>query len=138
MKSCYRFAAFYAVIALIGGVFYREFTKFNGSTGTTALGVVHTHAFILGMFFFLILLILEYQFQISNSRRFSLFIALYNAGLLLTIIMLAVRGTLQVLGTELSTGMDASISGIAGIGHILLGIGLLFFFLSLKDRIRLD
>lgn len=136
MKLYYRLSAFYAVLAMIGGVFYREFTKFNGFTGTTTLGVVHTHAFVLGMFFFLIVLLLEQQFQISNSRRFPLSMLLYNVGLLLTITMLVIRGITQVLALELSTGMDAAISGCAGIGHILLGIGLLFFFLSLKERLR--
>lgn len=136
MKLYYRLSAFYAVLAMIGGVFYREFTKFNGFTGTTTLGVVHTHAFVLGMFFFLIVLLLEQQFQISNSRRFPLSMLLYNVGLLLTITMLVIRGITQVLSLELSTGMDAAISGCAGIGHILLGIGLLFFFLSLKERLR--
>ena len=136
MKLYYRLSAFYAVLAMIGGVFYREFTKFNGFTGTTTLGVVHTHAFVLGMFFFLIVLLLEQQFQISNSRRFPLSMLLYNVGLLLTITMLVIRGITQVLSLELSTAMDAAISGCAGIGHILLGIGLLFFFLSLKERLR--
>ena len=41
---------------MVGGVFYREFTKFNGFTARTALGVVHTHYFLLGMVFFLLLL----------------------------------------------------------------------------------
>lgn len=136
MKLYYRLSAFYAVLAMIGGVFYRELTKFNGFTGTTTLGVVHTHAFVLGMFFFLIVLLLEQQFQISNSRRFPLSMLLYNVGLLLTITMLVIRGITQVLSLELSTGMDAAISGCAGIGHILLGIGLFFFFLSLKERLR--
>ena len=48
----------YAILAMIGGVFYREFTKFNGFSGKTALGVVHTHYFMLGMVFFLLLLLL--------------------------------------------------------------------------------
>ena len=41
----------YAVIAMIFGVFYREFTKFSHFTGTTNLSVMHTHYFLLGMFF---------------------------------------------------------------------------------------
>lgn len=45
-------ALLYAVLAMIGGVFYREFTKFNGFTGETTLGVVHTHYFMMGMVFF--------------------------------------------------------------------------------------
>ena len=39
----------YLILALISGVFYREFTKFNGFTEKTTLGVVHTHLFVLGV-----------------------------------------------------------------------------------------
>lgn len=48
----------YAILAMVGGVFYREFTKFNGFNGKTTLSVIHTHYFILGMFMFLILLLI--------------------------------------------------------------------------------
>lgn len=54
MKKYLNFAFAYAVLAMAGGVFYREFTKWNAFTGATALGKVHTHLFILGMFLFLI------------------------------------------------------------------------------------
>lgn len=33
----------YAILAMVGGVFYREFTKFNGFYRKTTLSVVHTH-----------------------------------------------------------------------------------------------
>ena len=39
----------YAISAMVGGVFYREFTKFNDFEGITMLGKVHTHLFLLGM-----------------------------------------------------------------------------------------
>ena len=52
MKRYMNSALLYAVLAMVGGVFYREFTKFNGFTGKTALGVVHTHYFVLGMVFY--------------------------------------------------------------------------------------
>lgn len=136
MKTYYRLSAFYAVLALIGGVFFREFTKFNNYTGATTLGFLHTHAFVLGMFFFLIVLLLNHQFQLTDSKKHKSFLIVYNAGLLLTFIMLLVRGIPQVLNTNVSSGMDAAISGIAGVGHILLGIGLLLFFLILKERIQ--
>lgn len=55
MKRYMNMALLYAVLAMVGGVFYREFTKFNGFTGKTTLGVVHTHYFMLGMVFFLLL-----------------------------------------------------------------------------------
>ena len=49
MKRYMNLALLYAVLAVIGGVCYREFTKFNGFAAKTALGVVHTHYFLLGM-----------------------------------------------------------------------------------------
>ena len=49
MKRYMNLALLYAVLAMVGGVFYREFTKFNGFTGKTTLGVVHTHYFLMGM-----------------------------------------------------------------------------------------
>ena len=38
----------------------------------------------------------------------------------LSVFMMLPRGTLEVIGLPLSSALDASISGIAGIGHILL------------------
>ena len=34
-------AFFYAILSMIGGVFYREFTKLNNFTGVTRLSFVH-------------------------------------------------------------------------------------------------
>ena len=56
MKRYINTALLYAIFAMAGGVFYREFTKFNGFTGKTTLSVVHTHYFLLGVVFFLLLL----------------------------------------------------------------------------------
>lgn len=52
MKRYINTALLYAVLAMAGGVFYREFTKLNGYTDPTTLSVVHTHYFLLGMVFF--------------------------------------------------------------------------------------
>ncbi len=135
MKKFYRLSMFYTIIALIGGVFYREFTKFHQFTDKTTLSIIHTHAFILGTFFFLILLLLEKQFTLTKSKKMKPFLIVYNSGLVLTIFMLLVRGILTVLQTPLSNALTASISGIAGIGHLLLGIGFIYFFLTLKDTL---
>ena len=54
MKKLLNTAFIYALAAMAGGVFYREFTKFNGFSGRTALGLVHTHLFLLGTVFFLL------------------------------------------------------------------------------------
>ena len=47
--------------------------------------------------------------------------------------MLTVRGVLQVTtGHELSRALDASISGISGIGHIILGVSLIMILLGIR------
>ncbi len=53
-------------------------------------------------------------------------------GVPLTGVMLLIRGVTQVLGLSLSSGASAAISGMAGIGHILTGTGIILLLLSLK------
>ena len=120
MKRYMDSALLYAVLALAGGVFYREFTKFHGFVGKTTLGVIHTHYFMLGMVFFLLLLLLEKNFSFTSAKAGRI-LAVYHVGLNLTAVMLVVRGVTQVLGIALSSGVNAAISGMAGVGHILLG-----------------
>ena len=131
MKRYMNWAVLYAILAMVGGIFYREFTKFNGFTAKTTLGVVHTHYFLLGMVFFLLLLLLEKNLSFTGPKTGRILV-LYHIGLNLTAGMFVVRGIVQVLGIALSSGMNAAISGIAGIGHILLGISLLLILLQMK------
>ena len=51
--------------------------------------------------------------------------------------MMAFRGFLQTQGGEISKAMDASVSGISGVGHILLSVGLVLFFISLKRAVAI-
>ena len=134
MKRYMNASLLYAILAMVGGVFYREFTKFNGFNARTTLGVVHTHYFLLGMVFFLLLLLLEKNFSFTGAKTKRVLTA-YQVGLNLTAVMFVVRGVPQVLGTELSTGMNAAISGIAGIGHILLGISMVMLLLQVKKSV---
>lgn len=65
-----------------------------------------------------------------KSNRAVLF---YNVGLNLTAIMLVVvRGIVQVLGLNV---VSAAISGIAGIGHIILGVSLILILLDIKKSV---
>ncbi len=132
MKKYLNISMIYAIAAMAGGVFYREFTKYNGYTGVTALGKVHTHLFMLGMLVFLVVALYGTHMDLEKIKTFRGFLWVYNIGLPLTSIMLLVRGVTQVLGMNLSSAADASISGIAGIGHILTGIGIILLLLSFK------
>ena len=134
MKRYMNAALLYAILAMAGGVFYREFTKFNGFTGKTTLSVVHTHYFLLGMVFFLALLLLEKSFSFTGAKTGRV-LAVYHAGLNLAAVMLVVRGVVQVLVPALSSGMSAAISGIAGIGHILLGVSMVLLLVQVKRAV---
>ena len=134
MKRYMNAALLYAVFAMAGGVFYREFTKFNGFTGKTTLSVVHTHYFLLGMVFFLLLLLLEKNFSFTGAKTGRV-LAAYHIGLNLTAVMFVVRGLTQVLAPALSRGMDAAISGMAGIGHILLGVSMVLLLVQIRRSV---
>ena len=132
MKKYLNISLIYAIAAMVGGVFYREFTKWNGFTGVTALGKVHTHLFLLGMLMFLIVALFAEHHDLQKQKLFRAFLWVYNIGVPLTAVMLAVRGIAQVLNVSLSSAANASISGIAGIGHILTDVGLVLLLISLK------
>lgn len=134
MKRYINTALLYAVFAMAGGVFYREFTKFNGFTAKTTLSVVHTHYFLLGMVFFLLILLLEKNFSFTSAKTRKV-LAVYHIGLNLTAVMFVVRGVAQVLAPALSSGMNAAISGIAGIGHILLGVSMTLLLVQIRRSV---
>ena len=134
MKRYMNTALLYAVLAMAGGVFYREFTKFNGFDERTTLSVVHTHYFLLGMVFFLLLLLLEKNFSFTSAKTGRI-LAVYHTGLNLTAVMLVVRGVTQVTVPALSSGMNAAISGVAGIGHILLGGSIILLLVQIRRSV---
>ena len=134
MKRYMNSALLYAILAMAGGVFYREFTKFSGFTAKTTLSVVHTHYFLLGMVFFLLLVVLEKNLSFTGEKTGRV-LMIYHIGLNLTAVMLVVRGVTQVVGTNLSKGADAAISGMAGIGHILLGVSLVLLLLQIRRSV---
>lgn len=136
MRKIAKLSFFYSMLGMFLGVFYREFTKLNDYTGETVLSGLHTHVLVLGMFFFIIVLILEKLFELTKNKRFNGFFITYNIGLVLTVVMMAVRGYVEVLKLDISTIIDSSISGIAGLGHIIMAIAYVLFFLILLNRIN--
>lgn len=135
-KRFANFAIIYAIAAMVFGVFYREFTKFSQFDGETTLSVMHTHYFLLGMVFFLILMLMEKNFNFSGQKKTGLFVITYQVGLNITGIAFLVRGLNQVWQTELSKGADASISGVAGLGHIIMGVSMILLLLRIKKSAK--
>lgn len=136
MKRHIVIAFVYAIVAMLCGVFYREFTKACGFTDPTALGKAHTHLFMLGMVMFLLFALFDGKFRLRDQKLYLPFLIVYNAGVAIASVMMLVRGVFETTGTALSAGADGAISGIAGLGHILTAVGIVFFFVMLLIAVR--
>lgn len=117
-------------MGLAGGVFYREFTKYFAWKPFTALSVVHVHLIALG---FLTLLILYAVMRTEGERMAEIKtpLALYLTGLTWTVVSFMVRGIYSITSPETELFPDGALSGMAGIGHILLGLGIVWMILKL-------
>ena len=90
------------------------------------------HLFMLGTIVFLLVSLFAMQQKLQENKTFRAFMWVYNIGLPITVIMFAIRGITEVLNMNLSSSASAAISGMAGIGHILTGTGIILLLVSLK------
>jgi hypothetical protein len=138
MKSAesvlFRLSAAWTAVGLVSGLGYRELTRSTGFTGFTQLALVHTHTLVLGTVVGLGLLALQRLYGLGQDRRFAWFVWIWTTGLALTAAGLAVKGTLQVLGSPAAE--SPALAGASGLGHILLTVGFVLLFLVLGQRIR--
>lgn len=133
-KRLWNTVGIYFVLAITAGVFYREFTKFNGYEGNTVLSAVHTHLFVLGMFLFLIVILFSLQGRgLCSEKWFKRFFVLYNISLPFMTGMMVIRGIMQVLQVPLTKAADAMISGFSGISHILITVSFGMLFLAFRN-----
>lgn len=134
MNRLYYASFTYMVLGIASGFYYREFTKAQDFPAGefTQLGLAHTHLLTLGFIVLLIVLGLDKLFHLSSSKLFSWFFWTYNLGVVLTSAMMIWHGSLTVLGQESS----AMIAGIAGLGHIFLTIGMVLFFVNLRQGMQ--
>jgi len=56
-------------------------------------------------------------------------------GLNITGVGFLIRGLAEVLGMEMTSALNASISGISGIGHIMLAVTLVMILLRVKKAL---
>lgn len=131
MKKVLNISFFYFILAMIMGVFYREFTKFTGFVGNTSLAYIHGHLMVLGTILYLVIALFAKQTNLLKEKYFNTFIVLNNSSLLLLTIMFLIRGIFQVRDISLTLIADKAISGIAGISHICLAlsIGILLYMI---------
>ena len=103
-----------------GGVFYREFTT---------LSVVHTHYLMLGMVFFLLLVVVEKNFHFVDNKVLK-YLLFYHIVLILTVFLLTIRGVVQVLSLDVSSAV------LSGIGHLILGISMILVLILIRNCIK--
>lgn len=132
-KMVFWAAAFYLGLGLLSGLFYREWTRGTeyGGLGNTQLSVTHTHALTLGFIVMMIVLLLNLTLGLE-SKAFTWFFWVYNIGVFGTWVTLFTRGFTTTLGHDLG----GALSGIAGLAHILVSIGLVILMVIVGKRLQ--
>lgn len=134
MRKLFTAAAVYLGLGLVSGVFYREFTRVQDFTDQTQLNTLHTHLLVLGTFFFLIALALDKLFGFSEIKGFDGWFILHNVGLVWTIGFMVANGVVNVVSEPDAWG--AMYSGLAGLGHIILTVSFVWFFMLLNKAMK--
>ena len=130
----YFYASFtYLILGLIEGIFYRELTKMSNFTGETVLSGVHTHLLVLGFIFFLVILLLDKSFQLSQLRSVKAWFVTYQVGLVTMTATMVARGVAQVKGFDI-----AGLNHMAGLSHTLLAIALIWLMVLLGKAIKTE
>lgn len=83
----------------------------------------------------ILIALISNHLELEKSKTFKIGFPIYNIGLILTVVMLTVRGVMDVKGV---TG-NSAISGLAGTAHIIFAAGILlilhaFVFLSVNKK----
>lgn len=126
-------SALYTLLGMLSGLFYREMSKGEKFNGYSQLNVTHTHFLVLGTIMFLIFMIIEHQLKLTkNMKLFNYFFYIFHLGLLVTVAMQFING----IATMKDFSVSPAIAGIAGLGHILITIAFILFFVLLNKRIN--
>lgn len=134
MKKIMNTSLIYFVLAMAGGVFYREFTKWNGYTEPTTLGVLHVHLLVMGTIMFLLIALFAKVTDLEKNSLFKKFFVLYNVALPFMVVMMLIRGIVQVLAIDLGKMGNGMLSGFAGLSHIAMMVSLLTLLIALKKE----
>lgn len=133
MKKYIKYSFVFLILGLCFGVFFREYTKFMGLEEVKYLSLVHPHFLVLGVILTLVIGLVQNQVKVE-SKLYDISFKTYSLGVLLTGLMLFVRGLLDSLvmlnKLEISKGLDGAISGIAGLSHIVLGVSVILIFVA--------
>lgn len=104
----------------------------NFTQGRPFLAIVHTHLMVLGAFFFLIQMLLEKTFGITDAKLYNIFYFVYLIGVTLLVTMMLYKGFVQLNdGATVISGLTQSITPIA---HVLVFSGFFLFAYCLYTK----
>lgn len=112
------------IMGFIGGVFYREFTKFYGFTAPNHLGKIHVHVLVLGFITMLLLYIVTNKINDEQMNILKKSIHIFEAGLVFTVVNMFIIGIYEVVG--MNNIKIVALNGLSGLGHIILAVGLVW------------
>lgn len=122
----------YGVMGLCGGVFYREFTKYYGFKDVTHLGKLHVHTLVLGMVVTILFYLLVRNLDEESLANLKKPLNIYNFGLIFTVANMMLIGIYEVVSKGTAAVNQAAMDGVSGIGHIFLGIGMIYTMVIIK------
>lgn len=129
----------FLIMGLIGGVFYREFTKFYAFNSPSHLGKIHVHIIVLGFIFSILQYLLikdKIKININSIKKPFYF---YAVGLTFSVVNMIVIGIYEVVSKEKEIISRAVLDGTSGLGHIVLGLGIVWLFIKIyKLKIKLS
>mgnify|MGYP002733122873 CR=1 FL=1 len=97
--------------------------------------IVHTHLLALGFVFYIMLMMLEKLFALTRDARFPRFQIVYNAGLVVSALVMAYRSFAEIFGYAVSKGLAM---GVGTLAHIAITFALIEFALMLKKAACAD
>lgn len=114
------------IMGLIGGVFYREFTKFYGYHAENHLSKLHVHILVLGFLSMFIIYIISKEYDLESILSLRKPIYVFMSGLTFTVVNMTLFGIYEVVSEGKNIVNKAAIEGLSGIGHITLAIGIVW------------
>lgn len=131
--NLFNMAITYGVMGLCGGVFYREFTKYYAYTDATHLGKLHVHTLVLGMIGTAVFYTLVKNLDKEKLEKLKKPLNIYNTGLIFTVANMMLIGISEVVSEGATVVNQAAMDGVSGIGHVLLGVGLIYTLIKIKN-----
>lgn len=114
------------VLGLVSGMFSRYYLEAMHFDGDSQLDLLHFHILALGMLVSLVWLALDGVYNLSRNKKwFNLAFWHYNSGVILTLLSMVLIGVHQATG---ATSVPSMLTGISGLGHVVLTAGLCMFF----------